>query len=94
MNFFFTVETVEQAITNNQQEQAQLEQPSSPTSVATPTSTNSGNTSNAAPTFSYDDLFPALPANTAAPLSSNAAPSCVRVTTTQKTQVSIKTERT
>ncbi|XP_017472709.1 PREDICTED: vigilin isoform X2 [Rhagoletis zephyria] len=85
-------DTVEQpinttTITNNQQEQAQLEQPSSPTSVATPTSTNSGTTSNPTPTFSYDDLFPALPANTSAPLSSNAAPACVRVTTSQKTQV-------
>ncbi|XP_067631497.1 vigilin isoform X2 [Eurosta solidaginis] len=87
-------ETIEQPMntttfSNNQVvEQAQYEPPSSPTSVATPTSTNSGNTGNPTPTFSYDDLFPALPANTSAPLSSsNASAPYVRVTTTQKTQV-------
>ncbi|XP_037944630.1 vigilin-like [Teleopsis dalmanni] len=57
------------------EDQVHVDQPSSPTPIATPTSTNS-----------YDDLFPALPANNA-PLNSNVAPACVRVTSSQKTQV-------
>ncbi|XP_030368983.1 vigilin [Scaptodrosophila lebanonensis] len=80
---------IEQPIAlNNGQEQVSNEQPSSPTSVATPTSTNSG-TGNATPAFSYDDLFPALPANTSAsvPLSNSAGPAIARVTSSQKTQV-------
>jgi len=62
------------------------EQPSSPTPVATPTSSTSG-TGNATPAFSYDDLFPALPTNNAtnAPL---GGPAIARVTSSQKTQVS------
>ncbi|XP_075165976.1 satellite-binding protein 1 Dp1 [Haematobia irritans] len=76
----------EQPTTNNYQELTEQQPPSSPTSVATPTSTTSGGTnSNAA--FSYDDLFPALPANTSAPLGNTTAQPCVRVTSSQKTQV-------
>ncbi|XP_037827229.1 vigilin [Lucilia sericata] len=66
----------------------QQQQLASPTPVATPTSTTSGGTaSNATPAFSYDDLFPALPANNAAPMSTTTGPPVVRVTSTQKTQV-------
>lgn len=66
-------------------QQTQQQPLASPTPVATPTSTTSGGTaSNATPAFSYDDLFPALPANNAAPLSTTSGPPVVRVTTTQK----------
>ncbi|ALC42406.1 Dp1 [Drosophila busckii] len=73
---------------NNGQELASSnEQPSSPTPVATPTSSTSG-TGAATPAFSYDDLFPALPSNNAAaPLGGPAGPAIARVTSTQKTQV-------
>lgn len=37
--------------------------------------------------FSYDDLFPALPTNNAPPVSNIIVPGCVRVTSTQMTQV-------
>lgn len=93
--FFFKAINVEQQpqeqqqpITNNYQELSTEQQPpSSPTPVATPTSTTSGGTaSNAA--FSYDDLFPALPANTSAPLGNTTAQPCVRVASSQKTQAS------
>lgn len=70
-----------------------MDQPqlASPTSVATPTSTTSGGTaSNVTPAFSYDDLFPALPAGSA-PMSTNSGPPVVRVTSTQKTQVNAAT---
>ncbi|XP_065366752.1 vigilin [Calliphora vicina] len=74
--------------TNYQELMDQQQQLASPTPVATPTSTTSGGTaSNATPAFSYDDLFPALPANNAAPMSANTGPPVIRVTSTQKTQV-------
>ncbi|XP_033253814.1 vigilin-like [Drosophila miranda] len=76
------------ALINGQEQVSNEQQPSSPTSVATPTSTNSGGTGNATPAFSYDDLFPALPANTSAPaLSGPSSSSLARVTSSQKTQV-------
>ncbi|XP_017146671.1 vigilin [Drosophila miranda] len=76
------------ALINGQEQVSTEQQPSSPTSVATPTSTNSGGTGNATPAFSYDDLFPALPANTSAPaLSGPSSSSLARVTSSQKTQV-------
>ncbi|XP_005174824.1 vigilin [Musca domestica] len=78
--------TTNTTTTNNYQEQAEQQPPSSPTSVATPTSTTSdGTASNAA--FSYDDLFPALPANTSAPVGNTTGPPCVRVTSSRKTHV-------
>ena len=65
------------------------QQLASPTLVATPTSTTSGGTaSNATPAFSYDDLFPALPANNSAPVNPSTGPPVVRVTSSQKTHVS------
>lgn len=54
------------------------QQQASPTSVATTS------TGNATPACSYDDLFPALPVT---PVGSTITPSCVRVTSSQKTQV-------
>ncbi|XP_017078252.1 vigilin [Drosophila eugracilis] len=83
------VTTIEQpiALINGQEQVSNEQQPSSPTSVATPTSTTSGGTGNATPAFSYDDLFPALPANTSAPSQSGASSSLARVTSSQKTQV-------
>uniref|UniRef100_A0A1A9WWJ8 K Homology domain-containing protein n=1 Tax=Glossina brevipalpis TaxID=37001 RepID=A0A1A9WWJ8_9MUSC len=86
------VEQTGDIITNQYQETIsgviEQQQPSSPTSVTTPTSSTSGGaSSNATPAFSYDDLFPALPANNTTPLSSSSAPACVRVTSSQKTQV-------
>ncbi|KAH8237222.1 hypothetical protein KR038_007294, partial [Drosophila bunnanda] len=87
-----TATTIEQqpiALINGQEQVSNEQQPSSPTtSVATPTSTTSGGTGNATPAFSYDDLFPALPANTSAPSQSGASSSTIaRVTSSQKTQV-------
>lgn len=83
--------TTNTTTTNNYQEQAEQQPPSSPTSVATPTSTTSdGTASNAA--FSYDDLFPALPANTSAPVGNTTGPPCVRVTSSRKTHVSSNLE--
>ncbi|XP_023295266.2 vigilin isoform X2 [Lucilia cuprina] len=80
--------TTNTTTTNYQELMDQQQQLASPTPVATPTSTTSGGTaSNAAPAFSYDDLFPALPANNAAPMSTTTGPPVVRVTSTQKTQV-------
>lgn len=72
--------------TTNYQELIDPEQQlASLTPVATPTSTTSGGTaSNATPAFSYDDLFPALPANSVAPLTVSYV---VRAANTQKTQV-------
>ncbi|XP_034654519.1 vigilin [Drosophila subobscura] len=78
------------ALINGQEQVSNEQQPSSPTSVATPNSTNSGGTGtgNATAAFSYDDLFPALPANTSAPpLSGPSSSSLARVTSSQKTQV-------
>ncbi|KAI8038482.1 hypothetical protein M5D96_008380 [Drosophila gunungcola] len=83
-----TIEQQPIALINGQEQVSNEQQPSSPTSVATPTSTTSGGTGNATPAFSYDDLFPALPANTSAPSQSGASSSTLaRVTSSQKTQV-------
>lgn len=87
------VEQTGDTISNQYQETIsgaiEQQQPSSPTSITTPTSSTSGGaSSNVTPAFSYDDLFPALPANNTTPLSSSTAPACVRVTSSQKTQVS------
>lgn len=70
------------------QSQNQAEQPSSPNvSVATPNST-SHVPANTVQAFSYDDLFPALPQNNAAPLmGATAPPLSMRVSSTLKTQV-------
>lgn len=46
-----------------------------------------GGATSAAHAFSYDDLFPALPTNNAPPISNIVVPGCVRVTSTQMTQV-------
>ncbi|XP_064543886.1 vigilin [Drosophila montana] len=80
------IEQQPNALNNGQELVSSNEQPSSPTPVATPTS--STGTGNATPAFSYDDLFPALPTNSsaAAPLGP-AAPAIARVTSSQKTQV-------
>ena len=72
----------------NQEDQV-VDAPASP-AVTTPTSTNSGTSaSNATPAFSYDDLFPALPANAAPIGNANSTPALRGSTTTQKTQVGI-----
>ncbi|XP_039479948.1 vigilin [Drosophila santomea] len=83
-----TIEQQPIALINGQEQVANEQQPSSPTSVATPTSTTSGGTGNATPAFSYDDLFPALPANTSAQSQSGASGSTLaRVTSSQKTHI-------
>ncbi|XP_023174967.2 vigilin isoform X2 [Drosophila hydei] len=78
------IEQQPNALNNGQELVSSNDQPSSPTPVATPTSSTGAD--NAQPTFSYDDLFPALPTNSSsgAPL---AAPAIARVTSSQKTQV-------
>ncbi|XP_061400572.1 vigilin [Musca vetustissima] len=73
--------------TNNYQEQTEQQPPASPTSVATPTSTTSDGTASGNAAFSYDDLFPALPANTSAPVGNTAGPPCVRVSSSTKTHI-------
>ncbi|EDV55082.1 vigilin [Drosophila erecta] len=83
-----TIEQQPIALINGQEQVANEQQPSSPTLVATPTSTTSGGTGNATPAFSYDDLFPALPANTSAQSQSGASGSTLaRVTSSQKTHI-------
>ncbi|EDX07677.1 vigilin [Drosophila simulans] len=83
-----TIEQQPIALINGQEQVANEQQPSSPTSVATPTSTTSGGTGNATPAFSYDDLFPALPANTSVQSQSGASGSTLaRVTSSQKTHI-------
>lgn len=91
---FFLVNVEQQQLattintTNYPELMDQQQQLASPTPVATPTSTTSGGTANnATPAFSYDDLFPALPANSSAPMSATGGPPVVRVTSSQKTQV-------
>ncbi|KAH8407443.1 hypothetical protein KR222_001267, partial [Zaprionus bogoriensis] len=76
------IEQQPNALNNGQELVSSTEQPSSPTPVATPTS--SSGTGNATPAFSYDDLFPALPTNTS---TTAPGPAIARVTSSQKTQV-------
>lgn len=81
------IEQQPNALNNGQELVSSTEQPSSPTPVATPTS--SSGTGNATPAFSYDDLFPALPTNTS---TTAPGPAIARVTSSQKTQVSFSNQ--